>query len=60
MEHVLSRGMRGKATPSRAGGALGSFDPRRACKQAARVRLDIDDEEVDRPVKSFVTMVTIN
>jgi len=40
--------------------ALGSFNPRKAREKAARVGLDIDDEEVDRLVKSFVTMITIN
>ncbi len=52
--------MGGKGTPSRAREALSSFNPRRACEKATRVGLDIDDEEVDSTVKSFVTMITIN
>jgi len=60
MEHVLSWGMGGRSTSSGVGWTLGSCNPRWARETAARVDLDIDDEEVNRPVKSFVTMITIN
>jgi len=61
MEHVLSWGdwEAGRRHPG-PGWALGWFNPRRAYEKPTRVDLDIDDEEVNRRVKSFVTMITIN